>query len=81
MPPLFLPVGEGRLAALKEQAEDPRHDRIVEAWETYLRGHALAMEIIELDERARIFEVADIYDEAVQIDPAYDLIRWFFYLF
>ncbi|NCF74184.1 MAG: hypothetical protein GWP67_11860 [Gammaproteobacteria bacterium] len=43
----------------------------VEAWETYLRGHALAMEIIELDERARIFEVADIYDEAVQIDPGF----------
>ena len=43
----------------------------VEAWEIYLRGLALETEIFERDEPARIFEVADIFDDAVEIDPSF----------
>ena len=43
----------------------------VEAWEMYLRGLALETEIFERDEPARVFEVADIFDAAVEIDPSF----------
>ncbi len=43
----------------------------VEAWETYLRGLALQAEIRDRDEPGRIFEVADVFDRAVDIDPSF----------
>jgi len=43
----------------------------VEAWETYLRALSLQAEIFELDQPKRIFEVVEIFDEAVEIDPGF----------
>jgi TolB-like protein len=45
--------------------------RSVEAWETYLHGLALRNARSESNEWGQAFEIAEVFDEAVAIDPAF----------
>jgi TolB-like protein len=45
--------------------------RSVEAWEIYLRGLALRSEAFARVDARALFEVADVFDRAVAIDPAF----------
>ncbi len=45
--------------------------RSVKAWETYLRGLALKHEVSKQNDVDRVYEVIDVFEEAVAIDPSF----------
>jgi TolB-like protein len=58
--------------------------RSVKAWEAYLHGLALRNAMSESNEWGRTFEIAEVFDEAVAIDPAFidahqELVDLWFY--